>query len=89
MRWGSLRNLIIQPRTLKRYTVAMLAFFEALTGLAVGLPDSPTELDDAMCSFIDLCWEEGEARGLAADAVCAAQHFVPGVRRHLQGSSEW
>eukprot|EP00974_Lingulodinium_polyedra_P099500 9638230-Lingulodinium_polyedra.AAC.1 len=39
-----------------------------------------------MSDFIDRCWEEGEARALAADAVCVAQHFIPTVRRHLSNS---
>lgn len=77
---GRLRDARIAKRTLGRYTTAV-AWFEAWRK-AAGLRQAQglAELDAQLADFIETLWEEGEPKGLAADALCGAQHFLESRR---------
>ena len=83
---GRLSTTIVQPHTLVRYCRAATAFFRQQALL--GLPIAATALgfDLQVAAYIDLLWEEGEARGAAGDLLSALQHYVPALRRQLNAS---
>ena len=80
---GPLINLVVTPRTLARYNLALKRFFAFLHALPYLWPRSFTDLDSQLSSFVELCWEEGDPVGYASDAICGVQHYLPRARRHL------
>ena len=81
---GTLRELQLQLRTLKRYREALERYFEWLDSNEFDSPGSRTEADELLADFVEFCWDAGAPRGHAADAICGLQHFVPTLRGELK-----
>jgi hypothetical protein len=82
----SLKKIVLAPVTMKRYNAALQHFFEWKRRERIPLPKSVMSLDDSMGEWIDVCYQEGEHKGLCGDGVSAMQHYLPSVRRHLNGA---
>ena len=82
---GKLKDILISKHVLKRYTAAVFAFTSYL--LSLGLTQSRTwdGLDRQISKYLEHLWQEGEAKGLAADTLCGVQHHLS-VRRKFTGS---
>ena len=83
---GTLRDLLIQPRTRARYGKAVNHFFMWLQSERRELPDTAEGVDQAAADYLEFCWEEGLSRGPAADALGGLRHFVPTPRKELKES---
>ena len=91
---GTLRNLAIQPRTLKRYECAVELFFEwfdrehseAFNHGSVACPLTAEAVDSAAADYLEALWDDGSPRSRAADTLSGLQHFVPQLRRELKES---
>jgi integrase len=83
---GPLSSLLINARTLKRYTTALQIFFQWTLAERISLEVTEWELDEICGRFIDVCWQEGEAKGVAGDVLSALQHRIPSLKRNLNGS---
>ena len=70
-------NLVVTPRTLARYNIALKRFFAILHVRPPRWPRSFPDPDVALSAFVELCWEEGDPVGYASDAICGMQHHLP------------
>ena len=79
---GPLVTLRIAPATRNRFARAWLRFrdFTDLRGLKLR---TSAEFDMALAYFIECLWQEGEPKPWSADAVAAAQYYVPSLKRTL------
>ena len=82
---GPLRSLLVSPRCNARYTAAVTRFIETMSLLFVLCADDLFTLDHQLSYYLELLWQEGEPRALAADTVCGLQHML-NVRRCFPGS---
>ena len=80
---GPLTDLVVQPSTAKRYRHAVSSFFLWCHSLCIVLPASLVEFDLLVSEFINVLWEEGEGRSLAANVLSGLQHYRPFLRKHL------
>jgi hypothetical protein len=83
---GSLRSLTVQPKTKKRYDLALEKFFSFLAFEKITLPRQRSHMDDLISDYLEHLWSEGEGRALASDTVAALQDAEPHLKGHLQGS---
>jgi hypothetical protein len=83
---GTLSSLLVNARTLKRYTVALRIFFQWTLTEAINLNVNAIEFDEIVGNFINICWEEGEAKGIVGDVLSSLQHHIPTLKRQLNGS---
>ena len=83
----------VQKRTKVYYDKAMHAFFDYSRRHEVVLDGSPFDTDDKMIDYIQCCWDEGEAKALAANALSGIIHYIPPLRGNMAGSwrmiSDW
>ena len=72
----NLRESLVTPQLLKRYQFALIQItqFFAECGIAVTAID---QLDDAVCSWIEHIFFEGESKSLASDGLASIQHHLP------------
>jgi len=80
---GQLRNLVLKPSTLVRYKAAVLGFFEHLEHMGVSIPRSYDNLDDELADYLEVLWQEGEARSVAGDTISGLQHLIPRTKKKL------
>ena len=80
---GRLKNLVIQPATLRRYETAMKHFLEFLRWNGYTLPSGYEEVDRLASLYVEELWEEGDSRYLAQDVLSSLQHFEPQLKRRL------
>ena len=64
---GALKDLVIKPSTVDRYTKAFKRFVEYLKEQRQTLSSSKEGLDSQIQEYIEWLWEEGESISLAAD----------------------
>ena len=83
---GRLRDIVVLPRTLKRYSVAAAQFFLFLKAYGLAFPRTLERLDQLAAAFLEELWQRGSPRGAAGDCLSALSHFVPRVRGHLPTS---
>ena len=83
---GALKDLVIKPSTVDRYTKAFKRFVEYLKEQRQTLSSSKEGLDSQIQEYIEWLWEEGESISLAADTLSGVQHFQPSMKRHLPSS---
>ena len=77
---------VIKPSTLARYTLAVTIFFDWFRTLNQRYPDDPFGLDSLASQFVMYMYENGDAVGTVGDALSGLQHFLPPLRRMLNGS---
>ena len=79
---GALTSLRIAPQTRNRYARAWLRFrhFCFERDLTIS---SVSAFDMALAFYIECLWQEGEPKPWSADAVAAAQYYVPCLKRSL------
>ena len=85
---GSLKELRASPATQARYRTAVQYFLRVCLGIYGSFARSDTELDEHCSEFIKLAWQEGEARGQAADVIPGLQ-FALGRNKLLPASWGW
>ena len=87
---GTLRELQIQPRTLKRYKHAVNIFFDWLGRERPDIfdylarPLSAEAVDEAAADYLEALWDDGSSRSEAADTLSGLQHLLPSHRRELK-----
>ena len=83
---GPLIKLRAQPRTIRKYQEALLAFVWFTTAyLGQPLGSEWPAVDAQLCTYIEYLWSAGEAKALAANAISATQFFTL-TRRMLPGA---
>ena len=83
---GKLRDLRVQPKTLKAYHQALECFLKWLDGCRRDLPASADDMDGALQDFAEECWESGDAKSVVGYALSAVTHEIPNLRGHLKGT---
>ena len=83
---GRLRDLLVSPRTLDRYKLAVRTYLRFLGESRHRLPTSMDALDRSLEVYIESLWELGESKSLASDLLSGLGHFLPAVRRHMSGA---
>lgn len=83
---GALKDLVIKPSTVDRYTKAFKRFVEYLKEQRQTLSSSKEGLDSQIQEYVEWLREEGESISLAADTLSGVQHFQPSMKRHLPSS---
>ena len=84
-----LKYVGISPRTVKRYSTAVLHYFAYLVMFNLTYPESPEELDQSLSEYINMLWQEDEPLGYAQDLVHGFVRFLPRVRRNLAISRQY
>ena len=79
-RAGPLRNLLLAPRTVTRYTKGVNAFFKWILTSGRHLPHYIADMDDLCTLFVESLWEEGDGLAFANAAMAGLQHPTTGVR---------
>ena len=77
---------IIKPATLSRYVAAVCLFFQYMSMFAIPMPTSGYSLDSVVTKWVLYMYQEGEPAGTTGDGLSGLQHFLPSVRRSLNGS---
>ena len=85
-RFGSLKELTVQPATKRRYTAATEGFFAYLRSAQIELPRQKRKLDGLLCDYIEHLWSSGAGRALANDTLAGLQDLQPDLRHHLPGA---
>ena len=83
---GPLRNLTVQPATRERYDRALEKFRQFLKEESRQFSRDPGTLDLWLSQYIEVRWEGGEGRALAADTIAAVQDYLPAVKGKLAAS---
>ena len=83
---GSLRSLTVQPKTKKRYDLALEKFFSFLDYEKLTIPKQRSQMDDLVSDYLEHLWASGEGRALASDTVAALQNTEPHLKGQLLGS---
>ena len=83
---GALRNLTVQPATRERYDRALEKFRQFLKEESRQFSRDPGTLDLWLSQYIEVLWEGGEGRALAADTIAAVQDYLPAVKGKLATS---
>ena len=85
-RLGRLRDLTIATKTRIRYEKAVQALFRWCDLVGIEQFESNARATGAVEEFIEMCWEEGEPRSMACDALSGLQFFVPEMKGKLVGA---
>ena len=83
---GKLSATVVKSQTVLNYRKATRLFFLYLVQFGLALGASLVEFDEQICSYIDYVWQNGDSKEIVSNLLCGLQHFVPGVKNHLQGS---
>ena len=83
---GPLRDRLVQPATLRAYTLAVCWFFELVRDQRFDLGAEVWEFDDVLGDVIELAWETGEPRNLVGNLLSGLEHFVNALRGRLRGA---
>jgi len=83
---GSLRDLTIAPATKARYDNAVRMFLRWSELCKVEVFGSNAQLIGLIEDFVEMCWEEGEARSQACDSLSGLQFFIPELKGRLRGA---
>ena len=70
---GRLRDLTIAPKTRERYEKATIAFFAWCEIAQIDAYETNERLISTTEEFVEMCWEEGEPRATACDALSGAR----------------
>ena len=82
---GRLKDVLVQPRTRRRYEVAMDRFLLFLKQNGDTYPATFVELDDRLSEYVECLWENGDPKGWAGDALSSVIFHVPACRPFLAG----
>ena len=82
---GRLADLVIQKRTVKRYSDACTCLFLWLTRNGIDISNLG-DMQKATFEWVEECWEEGESLSVAADSLSGLQHFIPELKGQLKGA---
>ena len=85
---GSLEELKASPAAQARYRTAVQYFLRVCLGIYGFFARSDTEPDEHCSESTKLAWQEGEARGQAADVISGLQ-FALDRNKLLSTSSGW
>ena len=77
---------IIKPTTAARYATAVGLFFEFLRVFDIAYPADKISLDSIVTRWLIHLYHEGDPAGTAGDGLSGLQHFLPSLRRNLNGS---
>ena len=80
---GRLRELIVLPRTLKRYNLAIARWFVWVHALCLVFPQSPHQLDALVSNYVEHLWEGGESVGWAQDVISGLQYHFSFMKRQF------
>ncbi len=83
---GPLRNRLVQPATLRAYTLAVVWFFELVRVQQLDLGAEVWDFDDVLGDTIEFAWETGEPRNLIGNLLSGLEHFVNALRGKLRGA---
>ena len=81
-RLGPLTSLRVAPQTRNRYARAWLRFRHFCWERQLEV-STVSAFDMALAYYIECLWQEGEPKPWSADAVAAAQYYVPCLKRSL------
>ena len=77
---------IIKPATAARYATAVGLFSQFLRVFDIAYPADKISLDSIVTRWLIHLYHEGDPAGTAGDGLSGLQHFLPSLRRNLNGS---
>lgn len=81
---GSLKSLLMTPRTKSRYDAALKRFFEHAATFNLQLYGDEISLDNAACHYLEALWAEGDPRYWGEDVLSAIQKYIPAYKGCLK-----
>ena len=82
-RLGTLQSNIIKQVTLSRYALHFNRFAEFLSTFTTTWPVEADEYDAHLTDYLELLWDTGEPKTMAAYTLASVHHYVPTLRRKL------
>ena len=83
---GRLRDRVVRPGTLKRYTAHATEFYRFARRTGHATPRSVEVFDVLLSHWAEHLWSEGDSRSILNNGLCGLAHFVPMLRNKLHGS---
>ncbi len=83
---GPLRDRVIGAATTKRYRQHVKEFFKWCKQAGLTTPRTTEEFDQVLSEWAGCLWAEGDARSILANGLSGLSHFVPSLRRKLNGA---
>ena len=81
---GSLAENVVSKRMLALYTEHCGRFARLAFGIDFILRHAAAEdVDDALSTYVEILWQEGEPKSWASCTLAGVQHFAPRLRRHI------
>ena len=85
-RLGRLEVNLVRKFTVERYNEAFNLFTEHLSQLGRAWPVSPEEYDLVVSEYLELLWDSGEPKSMAAYTLAALLYFIPPLKKRLPRS---
>ena len=82
---GGLSSVLLSPLIEAQYKAAVTLFVTSISLIFGGLAEEFPAVDKQLQYDLELLWQEGESKSLAARTVCGLQHVLD-VRRVFPGS---
>lgn len=81
-----LKESLVTPQLLKRYQLALVHVTTFLADCNIRIIRYIDQLDDAISSWVEYIFSEGESKSLASDALASIQYHLPQSVGHLRMS---
>lgn len=80
---GTLQSNILKKITLTRYATHLNRFCDFLRTFTSTWPVDPDEYDSYLTEYLELLWDTGEPKTMAAYTLAAVHHYSPTLKRKL------
>ena len=80
---GSLKSLRVHSKSERRYVLAYARVFLVFADQQLAPVRDVTALDQGMSQYVESCWEEGEPKHWASDALAGLQYVAPTAKGKL------
>lgn len=85
-RLGRLEINLVRKFTVDRYNEAFNLFTEYLHQLGRSWPVSPEEYDFVVAEYLEMLWDSGEPKSVAAYTLASLLYFIPPLKKRLPRS---
>ena len=83
---GTLETNLVKKLTVERYNDSFNLFAEYLNQTKKAWPISLDEYDFVVSEYLEILWDSGEPKSMAAYTLAALNYFIPPLKKHLQRS---
>ena len=83
---GKLKDRLVRERTLRTYRAHLQLFVTWMRVTGRRIPQRTLEFDTMLCEYAQCLWEEGDARSVLSNTLCAVTHEVRVLKNQLNGA---